>query len=327
MLKNFRAEPHLQQENKELKTMHRACLNNKANAALKMDQYQNALRASEDALKIKMDDEKALFRKSMALEGLGRTQEALETLDEIQEIANDMDEEYRESILNDVQERREFIHDVEKRAAEDYRAMFKRMGDKKVFGEGRFLADGVTPVPPALTAKQEKELKRMKDREEYLEAKAEHDRQQRIAQGKPPITFHDDDRNHEMPSINRPPRSIMPRTMERTVTITLRQAEEIIEALYAAYSNPAFQKEVHSIAKEVMYEHTPFVKRLKKTAFRVQEPILSKWGFDPTEEGLHEMLLCLSDHTIKNPALRQRGDDCQQMLFGGENGMLGMEDK
>merc|ERR1719262_641768 len=106
MLKNFRAEPHLEQENKELKTMHRACLNNKANAALRMDQYQGALKASEDALKIKMDDEKALFRKAQALEGLGRTQEALETLDEIQEIANDMDEEYRESILNDVQERR-----------------------------------------------------------------------------------------------------------------------------------------------------------------------------------------------------------------------------
>merc|ERR1719277_2870776 len=76
LLKNFRAEPHLQKENKELKTMHRACLNNKANAALKMDQWQNAIRASEEALRLKADDEKALFRKAQALEGLGRTQEA-----------------------------------------------------------------------------------------------------------------------------------------------------------------------------------------------------------------------------------------------------------
>eukprot|EP00438_Fugacium_kawagutii_P017240 Skav227378 [mRNA] locus=scaffold1390:63767:73259:- [translate_table: standard] len=96
MLKNFAAEPHLDKENKalpvlavhqspsmvdsgvptrheapphelsqarqvsqELKTMHRQCLNNKANAALQMDQWQTALRAAESALKLKMDDEKA----------------------------------------------------------------------------------------------------------------------------------------------------------------------------------------------------------------------------------------------------------------------------
>merc|ERR1719223_1116664 len=57
MLKNFRAEPHLVSENEQLSKMHRACLNNKANAALKMDHWQQALKASEDALKIKNDDE------------------------------------------------------------------------------------------------------------------------------------------------------------------------------------------------------------------------------------------------------------------------------
>merc|ERR1711972_364051 len=86
MLKNFRAEPHLQKENKELKTMHRACLNNKANAALRMDQWQSALRAAEAALKIKQDDEKALFRKAQALESLGRTDEAMLTFEEIEQI-------------------------------------------------------------------------------------------------------------------------------------------------------------------------------------------------------------------------------------------------
>merc|ERR1712217_448624 len=146
MGKNFRAEPHLEKENKELKTMHRACLNNKANAALRMDQWQNALRASEAALKIKTDDEKALFRKAQALEGLGRTDEALETLEEIEQIADDMDDEFKEAIMADINERKEEIKDVERRAAKDFKKMFKAMGDKNVFGGGRFCQMGPPPL-------------------------------------------------------------------------------------------------------------------------------------------------------------------------------------
>merc|ERR1712217_506593 len=151
MLKNFRAEPHLEKENKELKTMHRACLNNKANAALKMDQWQNALRAADAALKLKMDDEKALFRKAQALEGIGKTQEALETLDEIEQIAEDMDENFKEAIMADVDERREEIKDIERKAARDFNKMFKAM----------------------------------KDKEEYELAKAKHEMLQRQKEGKP----------------------------------------------------------------------------------------------------------------------------------------------
>lgn len=150
MLKNFRAEPHLEQENRELKTMHRACLNNKANAALQMDQWQTALRAADGALRLKPDDEKALFRKALALEGLGRTDEAKEALAEVEQIAQDMDEEFREAIMADVTERRQEIKDIEKRAGQDYAKLFKAMGDRQVFGGGRFLADGTSP-PPALT--------------------------------------------------------------------------------------------------------------------------------------------------------------------------------
>eukprot|EP00434_Breviolum_minutum_P021678 symbB.v1.2.019136.t1/scaffold1556.1/size111904/4 len=59
---------------------------------------------------------------------------------------------------------------------------------------------------------------------------------------------------------------------------------------------------------------------------KVQEPLLSKWGFDPSEEGLAEMMVCLSDHTFKDPALRQLADETTKMLYGGEDGMWGMED-
>lgn len=323
MLKNYRAEPHLEAQNKEIKTMHRACLNNKANAALKMDQWQNALRASEDALRIKCDDEKALFRKAQALECIGRTQEALETLDEVEQIAQDLDDEFKQAILDDVKERKEAIMDTEKKAAMDYKRLFDKMGEKKVFGGGRFLADGTSP-PPALTGDQERKLKAMKDKQEYNEAKAKYELQKRKEEGKPLV---DKPVEPDMPTPNKP--CVLSyggyRQLQRTKAITKGQTEELLNELLEAYSTQEFQKAVHADAKAVLYEYTPFVKRLRKTAMKVQEPVLAKWGFDKTEEGLHELMICLSDHTLRNDSLRQLANETTKMLFGGEDGMLDMD--
>jgi len=321
MLKNFAAEPHLRKENKELKTMHRACLNNKANAALQMDQWQTALRAAEDALRLKHDDEKALFRKAQALENLGKTDEALECLEEVEQIAEDMDEEFKEAILDDVRERRREIKDINRRAAKDFKKMFKAMGDKKVFGEGRFLADGTSP-PPALTGAQEHKMKVMKDKQEYFEQKQKHEMEQRRKAGLPLI---EPPKEPDIPTPNKPG-ALGYRTAERTMTLTKAQAGELIDELLAIYSDAAFQKRVHADAKAVMYEYQPFVRRLRKTAFGVQEPVLVKWGFDPSEEGLQEMMVCLSDHTLRDKTLRGKADDSTKMLFGGEDGMWGMDE-
>lgn len=322
LLKNFAAEPHLESENKELKTIHRACLNNKANAALKMDQWQTALRAAEAALKLKQDDEKALFRKAQALESLGRTEEALEVLDEVEQIAQDLQEEFRESIMADVKERRAEIRDIERKAASDFHKMFKAMGDKSVFGAGRFLADGTSP-PPALTGAQERKLKEMKDREEYFAAKAKHEMAQRRKDG--PKSLFAAPKELDMPTPNKP--SLAGLTgMQRTRTITRAQAEQLLEELLASYSDASFQRLVHADAKAVIFEHQPFLRRLKKTAFQVQQPILSKWGFDESEEGLQEMMVCLSEHTFRDDRLRKLADATTKMLYGGEDGMWGMED-
>ncbi|CAL1141671.1 unnamed protein product [Cladocopium goreaui] len=226
MLKNFAAEPHLDKENKELKTMHRQCLNNKANAALQMDQWQTALRAAESALKLKMDDEKALFRKAQALEGLGRTDEALEVLDEVEQIAEDMDEDFREQILDDVKERREEIKAIEHKAAKSFNNMFKAMGDKQVFGSGRFLADGTSP-PPALTGAEERQLKRIKEQDEYRAGKLKYELEQRRKEGKPLVDL---PQEPEMPTPNKPPLGF--RSSERTRTLTKAQAQQLLEELF-----------------------------------------------------------------------------------------------
>merc|ERR1712060_289399 len=106
-----------------------------------------------------------------------------ETLEEIEQIAEDMDDEFKEAIMADVNERKEEIKDVENRAARDFKKMFKAMGDKNVFGGGRFLADGTSP-PPALTGDQERKLKAMKDKQEYMDGKAKYEMLQRQKEGK-----------------------------------------------------------------------------------------------------------------------------------------------
>jgi len=314
MLKNFRAEPHLKEENETLSNMHRACLNNKANAALQMDKWQTALKASEHALKIKPDDEKALFRKAQALEGLGRTDEALETLEEIEAICEDVDNaEIRTSIMEDISERREVIADVNRRAAQDFNKMLKGMGDKGVFAGGRFLADGTSP-PPALTGEEERKLKKMMDREDWLAGKAKHDASKMMRDGYPVTT-------PTLPTPSKGSGSGLPQR-QPAITITQTQAKELLDELLAAYSSFTFQKAVHADAKAAAYEMHSFLLRLRRTAFVVQKPILTKWGFDPTEEGLEEMMLSLQVCTARNADLKKLADDTTRMLYGGEDGML-----
>merc|ERR1712066_763022 len=129
------------------------------------------------------------------------TEEAMAVLNEVEEIAQDMDDEYKEQMLEDINERKDAIKDVEKRAAKDYAKLFKKLGEKNVFGSGRFLPDGTSPLP-ALKPAEERKLKLQKDREEYLDAKHKHEMEQRRLEGKP---LFDPPQDPELPTPNKPP--------------------------------------------------------------------------------------------------------------------------
>lgn len=144
--------------------------------------------------------------------------------------------------------------------------------------------------------------------------------EQRKKEGKPAIEL---PKEPPIPTPNKP--ALGYRRLERTRTLTKAQAEQLLRELLELYSADDFQRRVHADAKAVMFDFQPFLRRLKKTAFVVQEPLLTKWGFDPTEEGLQEMMVCLSDHTLRIPELRKLADETTKMLYGGEDGMLDME--
>jgi len=271
--------------------------------------------ASEDALRIKADCEKSLFRKAVALEGLGRTEEAQEVLDEIEELAEDL--ENKEEVLADLEERRDMIKECEKRAGKDFAKMFKRMGDRDVFQGNRFLPDGTSPMPRLPPAEQKKQdaLEQRLKMMGYLE---EH----QTLKDLPLRKIEDDDGTEPEPYEKRPPRP----PVERSVMLTRALASELLDELLAAYSEKEFQKEVHKLARRVNYERMPFLKGLRSVAFTAQKPILDKWGFDPTEEGLREMELCLNDHTYDDEELSKKGQEALVMLYGGEDGMWNLGD-
>merc|ERR1719437_111644 len=106
--------------------------------------------------------------------------------------------------------------------------MIKAMGDKGVFGANRFLPDGTSP-PPALTGQQERDLKRMKDRQEYEEARMKHLLEQRKKEKEDKTDGGKElpapKREPDMPTPNRPG-ALGWRTHARTKTITKTQASE-----------------------------------------------------------------------------------------------------
>lgn len=315
LLKQFAAESHLKVENEQIKTLWRQTLNNKAMTALKLDEYNKALAASEDALRIKADDEKSLFRMAVALEGLGRTEAAQEILEEIEKLAEDR--ENKEEILKDVEERREMIADIEQRAAKDFSKMFKRMGDRDVFAGNRFLPDGTSPLP-RVSDREQQRLDNLEKRLKLMGYLEEH----QTLKDLPLQKLKDDDDTDDEEPAPPPPKPPRPK-VERSVTLTKKQASSLLDELYAAYGEHDFQKKVHFAAKQTQFEMQPFLKALRRVAFEVQRPILEKWGFDPTEEGLKEMEWCLGDHTYDDEELAKRSQEALVLLYGGENGMWG----
>lgn len=87
VMKKYKVEKHLKNENKWLTEYHIACLKNKAQAALKLELWQTALEAAEAALAIDGEDHKAWYKKVLAQKGLGKFNEAEESLTRLEDIA------------------------------------------------------------------------------------------------------------------------------------------------------------------------------------------------------------------------------------------------
>jgi len=302
-MKKYKIDKHLKNEHKWFVDSHLACLKNKAQAALRLEMFQTALDASEDALKLDDEDHKAWFRKVQALKGLGKFGEAEESLVRLEDVGQWCPD--RRRILQECETERKRLQVA---IAKHKQGTKNMLG--KAFEAGIFSID------------REKELE---EAAKSLESKVEdqdNDRRRRVMYQNPVKAV--------TPSVAKP-EVVKPietaRPVENKIHLTAALAGDLMDELAESYSQKGFQERVRKCARDSGYERSVFLLRLKNIAFEVQRPILENWGFEGDEQGLREMTSAIRDHAAggkEMPAwLKEKHDKCLELLYGGkQSGML-----
>jgi len=276
VMKKWKVEKHLKNEQEWLRGYHLACLKNKAQAALKLELFQTALDAADAALLMAGDDHKAWYRKVQAQKGLGKFQEADDSLSRLEEVAQLLPD--RRQILRDCE--------AERKRLQVAREKHKR-GTKEMLGKA--FASGVFSVDRD---------RRLGDEANTLEADAE---DSKIVDAPPP-----------------PP-------LERNIQLSMAHAGDLIDELTERYSERWFQQRVRKCAFDSGYERYTFLRRLKNVAFEAQRPVLEKWGFEGSLQGVREMTAAIREHTSQEGIdqshwLKEKQTKCLEALYGGEEG-------
>eukprot|EP00929_Paragymnodinium_shiwhaense_P071097 TRINITY_DN36119_c0_g2_i1.p1 TRINITY_DN36119_c0_g2~~TRINITY_DN36119_c0_g2_i1.p1 ORF type:complete len:607 (-),score=181.23 TRINITY_DN36119_c0_g2_i1:153-1973(-) len=134
--------------------LHAALLRNRAQAAIKLGFFTEALEASEKALELDDQDHKAWFRKACALEGLGRLELVEDCLQHIDEISVGRADQAR--LRKDTDAKRTRIAALQERSSAEQQRMLRRGFQQSLFSEDRAQrsVDNVKPAgPPALGSK------------------------------------------------------------------------------------------------------------------------------------------------------------------------------
>jgi len=289
-MKKWKVDSKLRNESKWLTDSHLACLKNKSAAALNLELFQTALEAADQALKLDDEDHKAWFRKVQALKGLGKFEDADTALTKLEDVAQWCPD--RRRILRDCEVERKKIKVAKAKHKEGTKVMLGKALESGIFSNDR-----------------ERELE---DATKNLELPAPRVAKPRLEAPKQP---------------ERPKAVEDERPVDRKIQLTAALAGDLMDELASAYSQKPFQEKVRKCARDSGFERTVFLMRLKDVAFAVQKPVLEKWGFEGSEQGVREMTAAIRDHAVNGTDmpdwLKKKQDRCLQLLYGGkEGGML-----
>lgn len=123
-LENVKYPAHQQKESEKLKDLHTSILKNMAQAAIKLERWNEALQAANEAIKLDDKDHKSWFRKACALEGLGKVGEMADCLDTIDELVAGRSDAAR--IRKDIDAKREKIEIIRDKEEANQKRMFQR---------------------------------------------------------------------------------------------------------------------------------------------------------------------------------------------------------
>lgn len=113
--------------------------------------------------------------------------------------------------------------------------------------------------------------------------------------------------------------------LERSIHLTAALAGELLDELSEAYEGKSYQETVRKCAFDSGWERSVFLTRLQKVAFGVQRPVLEKWGFEGSDQGVREMQAAIREHTNQAMPdwLKAKQRRCLEGLYGGkESGMM-----
>lgn len=349
-LKRYRAPWQNVRENTMLAELHSAVLKNLAQAAIKLEYWNEALDAADKVVDMNPDDHKAWFRRACALEGLGKVDESAACLDRIETIAVGRPD--RERIDKDVRLRRDKIQALKERD----KAVNQRMV-KGSIKKGFFSSDRVEQLQQQ-PAKKDAQPARYVSSPAAREAAAQAVRAQdphvlspevtdeapaKAKPARPKSKVRRGLRPGEKPSQKRSPAAeedsleghiarlgAAPGTDSSARArrrLTKNGAEDILDDLEQAYANPWFVERVDKLVQDMNYDPAKFMAHLGRStlALDVQQPILEKWGFDVSSQGVADMSLAIQEHTrgrSADPALKKRADEVGKGLYGSPD--LGM---
>mmetsp|Transcript_20068 Transcript_20068/g.46750 ORF Transcript_20068/g.46750 Transcript_20068/m.46750 type:complete len:515 (-) Transcript_20068:88-1632(-) len=304
-MKKWKVSQNMKNEHKWLTDFHLACLKNKSQAALKLELFQTALEAADSALKLDIEDHKAWYRKLQAQKGLGKFKEAEESLLRVEDIAQWCPD--RRRILRDC--------DTERKRLK-WAAIKHKTGTKEMLGKA--LEAGI------FGGERERELedarRQLEDAEEA--ARSLQDAPPRLGAAPAPKSKAAAKKEATL----KPLEEMKP--LKRDIHLTAALAGELIDELAESYKAKWFQDRVRKCARDSGYERSIFLMRLQDIAFKVQKPILVKWGFEGTEHGVREMTAAIKEHAGSDGKampdwLRRKYLRCLELLYGGqEGGML-----
>lgn len=101
--------------------------------------------------------------------------------------------------------------------------------------------------------------------------------------------------------------------------LTREGAEDLLIALRDAYRDSTFQKQIYKLSQDVRGEKRAFLANLKQVSLPLQKPVLEKFGFEPNEKGLREMMRAVQDYTVgpkADPGVKRAADETTVALYG-----------
>jgi len=284
-LRRFRAPARCINENNMIIELHSAILRNVAQAAIRLERWNEALDAADRAIELQQDDHKAWFRRACALEGLGDLEGARKCLAEVENAAVGRPD--RDRIVHDCGQKRERLQAQQERHAADQQRMLQRGLSSGVFSSDR----GRLASSAGAGAGAEAE-----------------------AAGRGRV-------EGAAPTGDRPKRPQHAQLAEKKdrKRLTLDGASDLLDDLEAAYTDPNFVRRVDKLIQDVRFDSRAFMSNLGAVAFDVQTPLLQKWGFEPSAEGLAEMRAAMRDFTRGAGAdarMQTRAETVNRALYG-----------